>query len=216
MGISPSSNESTKGESKMKRMTRVLLPLFGLIILLSGCSSAPTEEINATSDAIKSIETADVNTYASESLKAAQDEMNKALAEVKTQDEKFALTRNYEQSVVLLKSARELADKAQAEAQANKAKAKADAETAVEELPALLQEASQLLAKAPKGKDTKADIEAMQNDLKLAEEAAAEANNAMAGERFPEALAKANTAKEKSAMIVEQVNSAIQKLGRRR
>ncbi|MBN2319988.1 MAG: hypothetical protein JXR49_12960 [Acidobacteria bacterium] len=199
----------------MKRIIGVLLPVFGLIILLSGCSSAPTEEIKATTDALESIETPDINTYAPESLAAAQDEMNKALAEVKTQEEKFALTRDYKQSVALLKSTNELVEKAANEAQANKAKAKADAETALAELPLILQEASDLLAKAPKGKDTKADLEAMQNDLKLAEENAVEANNAMAAEKYPDALAKSRTAKEKSSSIIEQVKSARQKLGRK-
>ena len=199
----------------MKKVIGVLLPIFGLIIILSGCSSAPKEEITATTDALKSIETADVNTYAPESLKAAQDEMNKALAEVKMQEEKFALTRDYKESVAMLKSTKELVEKAQSEAQANKAKAKADAETAIAELPLLLQEASELLAKAPKGKDTKADLEAMQNDLKLAEESAVEANTAMTAEKYIDALVKANTVKEKTSFIIEQVKSARQKLGRR-
>ncbi len=199
----------------MKKIIGALLPVLGLIALLSGCSSAPKEEINATTDALKSIEIPDVNTYAPESLKAAQDEMNKALTAVKTQDEKFALTRDYKDSVALLKSTRDLVEKAQSEALANKAQAKTDAETVIAELPVMLQEASALLAKAPKGKDTKADLEAMQNDLKLAEESAAEANNAMTSENYLDALAKANTAKEKTLSIIEQVNAARQKLGRR-
>ena len=182
---------------------------------MSGCASAPKEEISATTDALKSIETADVSTYAPESLKAAQDEMNKALTEVKTQDEKFALSRNYKESVVLLKSAKEMAAKAQSEAEANKAKAKADAEAVIAELPVILQQASDMLAKAPKGKDTKADLEAMQNDLKLAQETAAEANTAVTAEQYIDALAKANMAKSKAATIIEQVNAARQKLGRR-
>lgn len=215
MVTSPDREVSTIGESKMKRILGALLPVFGLIILLTGCSSAPTEEIKATTDALKSIEIPDVNTYAPESLMAAQDEMNKALAEVKTQGEKFTLTRDYKQSVAMLKSTNELVEKARDEAQANKAKAKTDAEAALAELPLIFQEASDLLAEAPKGKDTKADLEAMQNDLTMAKEAAAEANNAMLSEKYPDALAKASTAKQKSFSIIEQVKNARQKLGRR-
>lgn len=184
--------------------------------MLSGCASAPTEEINATNEALKAIENPDVNTYAPESLKTAQDELTKALAEVKTQDEKFAMTRDYKPAVAMLKSAKELADKAKEDAVANKAKAKASAEAAIAELPQTMQEASTLLAKAPKGKDTKADIEAMQNDLKLAEEAATEANQAMASEQYIVAQEKADTAKSKATAIIDQVNAARQKLGRKR
>jgi hypothetical protein len=199
----------------MKKIFWLILPVIALSFIMAGCKSAPKEEINATTSAIESIETADVHTYAPDSLKAAQDEMDKALAEVKAQDDKFALTRDYKQSVALLKSAREMAEKAGQEAVENKAKAKADAEIAIAELPAVLKEASDMLAKAPKGKDTKADIEAMQNDLKLAEEAATEANTAMTSEKYIDALAKADTAKTKAASIIEQVTAARQKLGRR-
>ena len=141
--------------------------------------------------------------------------MNTALAEVKTQDEKFVLTRDYKPSLALLKTAKELVEKAQNDALANKAKAKADAELAVADLPATISEAYELLAKAPKGKDTKADLEAMQNDMKLAEAAAAEANSALAAEKYYDALAKANTAKDKSTSVIEQVKNARLKLGRR-
>ena len=199
----------------MKKIFWVLFAVMGLSLLLSGCASAPTEEITATTDALKAIETPDVNTYAPDSLKAAQDELNKALAEVKVQDEKFALTRDYKQAVALLKSTKELVEKAKNDAQANKAQAKADAEAAIAALPPIMEEATAMLAKAPRGKDTKADLEAMQNDLKLAEEAAAEANNAMFTEQYKDALAKANTAKEKAMAITEQVKAARAKLGKR-
>ena len=200
----------------MKKIIMVLFLVPALSLLLSGCGSAPTEEINATNEALKSIETPDVNTYAPESLKMAKEEMDKALAEVKVQDEKFALTRDYKQSVAMLKSAKEMVEKAQSEAQANKMKAKADAEAAIAELPVILKDASDMLAKAPKGKDTKADLEAMQNDLKLAEEASAEANNAMATEQYNVALAKATTAKTQASTIIEQVTAAREKLGKKR
>ena len=199
----------------MKRSLLLIALTLGLIVTLSGCKSAPTEEINMTTEALKAIETADVNTYAPESLKAAQEEMNKAMAEIKVQDEKFSLMRDYKPAVAMLKSTNELAQKAQDEAVANKAKAKAEAEAIVAELPQSLQEASDMLKKAPRGKDTKADLEAMQSDLKLAEEAAAEANSAVAAENYLDAIAKAKTTKEKAASIVDQVTSARQKLGRR-
>jgi competence protein ComGC len=215
MGTYPICDLETKGDSKMKMRFWVLFSVLGLSVLLSGCSSAPTAEITATTDALKSIETPDVTTYAPESLKAAQEELNKALAEVKVQDEKFALTRDYKPSLAALKSTKDLVEKAQKEAQSNKAKAKADAELAVADLPIKISEAYDLLAKAPKGKDTKADLEAMQNDMKLAEAAAAEANSALIAEKYIDALAKANMAKEKSSSVIEQVQNARMKLGRK-
>jgi hypothetical protein len=192
----------------------LLMPIVILFcgLIFAACSSAPTEEINATKAAVAAAQTDDVRDYAPDGLKAAEDEMNKALAEVQTQDGKFTLTRNYKQSSEMLKSAKDLAEKAEAEAQVNKNKSKTDAETAVAELPNLIEEARSALAKAPKGKDTKADIEAMQNDLKLAEESHSEASQAISQEKYKDALAKAASAKEKASAIIEQVKQAQEKI----
>jgi multidrug efflux pump subunit AcrB len=192
------------------------LLMFSLVLfcglIFAGCSSAPTEEINATKAAVSAAQTDDVRDYAPESMAAAEDQMNKALAEVQTQDGKSMFSRNYKQASEMLKSAKDMAEKAQADAQANKTKSKAEAETAIAELPQLIEEARSALAKAPKGKDTKADIEAMQNDLKVAEESQNEAGQAMSQEKYKDALAKAASAKEKASSIIEQVKQAQEKI----
>jgi hypothetical protein len=196
----------------MKNKLLAFSVVLGLSLLLAGCASAPTEEINATKAAVAAVQTDDVRTYAPDSLQAAQDELNKALAEVQTQDNKFALSRDYKQASAVLKSAKDLAEKAKNDAQANKLKAKADAEATIAALPSALEEAKKVLAKAPRGKDTKADIEAMQNDLKLAEEALNGANQAMGQEKYKDALAQANSAKEKASSVIAQVQKALEKV----
>jgi uncharacterized protein YecT (DUF1311 family) len=67
-----------------------LMPIVILFcgLIFAACSSAPTEEINATKAAVAAAQTDDVRDYAPDGLKAAEDEMNKALAEVQTQDGK--------------------------------------------------------------------------------------------------------------------------------
>ncbi len=151
-------------------------------------------------------------TYAEDSLKDATDTMAKATAEVQTQDDKFALSRDYKVASDLLKQAKEKAAKAVTDAQANKAKAKADAEALIASLTPMLADAKKVLATAPRGKDTKAELEALQSDLKSAEEAATAASQAMSQEKFKDALAQANTAKTKASGVIEQVNAAKAKL----
>lgn len=185
-------------------------------LLFSACASAPTAEITATKTAVATAQTDDVRTYAGDSLKAAEDQMSKALAEVQTQDGKFFVSRDYKQASTMLKSAKDLAEKAVGDAQANKAKAKTDAEAALAALPQSIEEAKKALAKAPKGKDTRADLEAMQNDLKVAEEALTEANTALSQGQYKDALTKAESAKEKTSAIVEQVQKALEKTRGRR
>ncbi len=195
----------------MRKALLAISLVLGFTILLAGCASAPTQEINASKAAIAAIQTDDVRTYAPESLKAAEDELNKALADVQAQDNKFGLSRDYKQASTMLKSAQDLAEKAKNDAQVAKAKAKSDAETTIAALPQTIEEAKKALAKAPRGKDTKADLEAMQNDLKLAEEALGEANTAMAQSKYSDALAKAESAKSKATGIIDQVAKAQEK-----
>jgi hypothetical protein len=193
---------------------------FGLIVAFSiaasmfflACASAPTAEIAATRTAVTAAQVDDVKTYAPESLKDAEDTLSKAMAEVQTQDSKFALSRDYKAASDLLKQAKDKATKAEADSKAKKAQTKADAEATIGTLTALLADAKKALAGAPRGKDTKADLEAMQNDLKSAEEASAAATQAMSQEKFMDALGQATTAKTKATAIVEQVKSAKDKL----
>jgi hypothetical protein len=195
----------------MKRTLLALSFAISIVLLLAGCASAPTAEVTATKAAITEAQTDDVQTYAPDSLTAAQNDLNKATAEIQTQDNKFFLSRDYKQATEMLKSAKDLAEKAKADAQSNKMKTKADAEALIASLPPQMDEAKKALAKAPRGKDTKADLEAMQNDLKVAEESIAEATTAMTGEKFKDALAKATSAKEKIASVIDQVKAAQEK-----
>ena len=135
---------------------------------------------------------------------------------MQTQEGKIGLSRDYKAASELLKQAKDAAAKAQADAQANKAKTKADAEALIAGLATQLADAKKALATAPKGKDTKAELEALQNDLKSADEAAAAASTAMTQEKFMDALGQAKTAKAKADGVIEQVTAAKAKIKGRR
>jgi len=194
------------------RMGLLVVLSLAAALLISACASAPKEEIDATRAAVTAAQTDDVRTYAPESLSAAEATLTKAMAEVQTQDDKFALSRDYKAASELLKQAKDQAAKADADAKANKAQAKADAETLIAGLTPLLDEAKKALATAPKGKDTKAELEAMANDLKSAEEASTAATQAMAQEKYNDALGQAKTAKDKADVIIQQVTAAKEKM----
>jgi hypothetical protein len=181
-----------------------------------GCASAPTTEIKAAKAAITAAQTDDVQTYAPDSLKAAEDALAKATGEVQTQEGKSGFSRDYKAASELLKQAKSAAEKAQSDAKANKVRTKADAEAMIAGLAMQIADARKVLATAPKGKDTKAELEALQNDLKSADEAAAAASTAMTQEKFMDALAQAQTAKAKVDSVIEQVTAAKAKIKGRR
>jgi len=196
----------------MMRMGSIVVFTMVAALLFFGCASAPKEEIAATQTALQAAQTDDVRTYAPDSLKAAEDLMSKATAEVQTQDNKFALSRDYKAASDLLKQAKDAAAKSQTDAQEAKTKAKADAEATIATLTTLLEDAKKALATAPKGKDTKAELEALQADLTAAGEASTAASQAMSQEKYADALAQANTAKTKATAIIDQVNAAKEKV----
>jgi lipopolysaccharide export LptBFGC system permease protein LptF len=196
----------------MMRLTLLVALCVAASLCFIGCASAPTAEINATKAAIAAAQTEDIQTYASESLKTAEDTLAQATSEVQTQEGKSGFSRDYKAASELLKQAKDAAAKAQAEAQANKAKTKADAEALIAGLATQLADAKKALATAPKGKDTKAELEALQNDLKSADEAAVAASTAMSQEKFMDALGQARAAKEKADGVIEQVTAAKAKI----
>ncbi|MGD0101803.1 MAG: hypothetical protein ABSC60_15785, partial [Acidobacteriota bacterium] len=157
-------------------------------------------------------QTDDIRTYAPDSLKTAEDTLAKATEEVQTQDGKSSFSRDYKAASEFLKQAKDAAAKAQTDAQANKAKTKADAETLIAGLATQLADAKKALATAPKGKDTKAELEALQNDLKSADEAAAAASAAISQEKFMDALGQAKAAQAKADGVIEQVAAAKAKI----
>jgi hypothetical protein len=202
---------ATMNKTKM-RLSLLMALCVAASLSFFGCSSAPTAEINATKAAVTAAQTDDIRTYAPDSLKTAEDTLAKATEEVQTQDGKSAFSRDYKAASELLKQAKDAAAKAQTDAQANKAKTKADAETLIAGLATQLADAKKALATAPKGKDTKAELEALQNDLKSADEAAAAASAAISQEKFMDALGQAKAAQAKADGVIEQVAAAKAKI----
>jgi hypothetical protein len=201
----------TMNKTKM-RLSLLIAICIAASLSFVGCASAPTAEIDATKAAVTAAQTDDIRTYASDSLKTAEDTLAKATGEVQTQDGKSGFSRDYKAASELLKQAKDAAAKAQTDAQANKAKTKADAEALIAGLATQLADAKKALATAPKGKDTKAELEALQNDLKSADEAAAAASTAISQEKFMDALGQAKTAKAKADGVIEQVAAAKAKI----
>jgi hypothetical protein len=198
--------------NKTMRLSLLIAICIATTLFFVGCASAPTAEITATKAAITAAQTEDVQTYAADSLKTAEETLAKATSEVQTQESKNGLSRDYKTASELLKQAKDAAVKAQADAVANKAKTKADAEALIAGLATQLADAKKALATAPKGKDTKAELEALQNDLKSADEASVAASAALAQGKYMDALGQAKAAKEKADGVIEQVTAAKAKM----
>ncbi len=196
----------------MRNLFKVFVLGFFVAFLFTSCGKQPTQEISqaeaAVNDAIK--EGADV--YAKEELKKLQDDLAAAMEEVNTQGKK--VFKKYGNAKKMLLQVKTDAEALKATIPAKKEQAKNDALKALDEAKVAVEEAKALLAKAPKGKGTKADIEAFTADLKGLEDMLTEVQQGIDTEDYFGATDKAKIIKEKAISISDQIKAAIEKVKR--
>ena len=192
----------------MRKMMAVM-PLVFVLVLMVGCAKPPQDSINAAMSALDAAKPL-ASQYATTSLQAAEDAQAALNAELKAQQDKFALFRSYKKTDELVADLKAKADKAAADAAAGQEQAKNDATAAITAATTALTDAKALLEKAPKGKGTAADLEAMKADLTAAESTINEANAAMSSTNYKDAKAKADAAAASAANVSSQVQAAIE------
>lgn len=183
-----------------------------MMVFAAGCGKQPVEDITAAKSAVEALVAEGADKYATEELKLANDDLSAAMAEVKAQDEKTF--KNYDKAKELLAKAKITADTAKAGVPAKKEQAKIAATSAQEAAKTAVEEANSLLAKAPKGKGTQADIEAMKADVAGLEQSLAEVQSLIDGGDYNAAAEKANPIKDKAAELSTQIKEAMQKVAK--
>ena len=95
---------------------------------------------------------------------------------------------------------------------AKKEEAKKNATAAQEAAKAAIDEAKNLLAKAPVGKESRADIEAMKADVKGLDDGLTEVQTLVTSEDYQTATDKAKAISDKAASVSGQVKQAMEKV----
>jgi hypothetical protein len=186
----------------------------GLILalaLVSGCAKAPQQAVDAAKVALDAAKQAEADRYLSGEFKAAQDSLSAALAEIETQNSKFALTRNYDKAAKLLEAATTLANNITSQVDVKKEEVKAEAQQLFIDLQNGLTEAKGLLKKAPKGKEGKEVLEAIQGELTTVENSLVEVTTLMNNSDFMGAKDKLMAGLQKVNQIKEELAQAIAK-----
>jgi len=195
----------------MKNTLKFLALSMVTIFLLVGCAKQPTEEISAAKASVDAVVAEGAQKFAAEDAKKLNDSMQAAQDEIKVQDGKTF--KNYAKAKELLVKVKADAETLKAGLAAKKEEAKKNAAAAQEAAKASVAEAKALLAKAPKGKGSKADIEALKADLKGIEDSLAEIKSANDSEDYNAAIEKSNAIKDKAAAISDQIKKAMEKVG---
>ena len=128
------------------------------------------------------------------------------------QNSKFALFRNYDVAKTSLTSVATLATKAVEETAAKKEALKAEVTQNVTDLTALIAADKELLAKAPKGKEGKAAVEAIATEIGVVETALTEVSTGLAnGDDILTLSEKVKPAIEKANAINAELTEVIAK-----
>jgi ElaB/YqjD/DUF883 family membrane-anchored ribosome-binding protein len=193
----------------MKNLFRIISLGVLVIFFFTACAKQPAQEMDSAKAAMESVKTAKGEIYAKDEFKKLNDDLTAALDEVTAQSKK--LFKKYGKAKEMLAKVKSDADAlvpviAQRKEEAKKAALAAQAEAA-----AAVTEAKGMLKKAPTGKGTRADIEALKADLKALEDSLPEVQKALGTEDYYGAADKAKAIKEKAAGISDQVKKAIEK-----
>ena len=194
----------------MKNFIKVLA--FGLMVafVFTSCAKQPTQQMDAAKAAIEGVLAAKGDVYAQDELKKLNDDLTLANDEVTAQSKKFF--KKYGKAKEMLTKLVADADAVKALIPARIEEAKNAAVTAQTEAKAAVDEAKALLEKAPKGKGTKADLEAMKADLAGLDMSLGEVQTALDGQDYFGAKDKAVVVKDKAVAIADQVKAAIDKV----
>jgi hypothetical protein len=196
----------------MKNIVKGLALALIVVFAFTSCAKQPTALMDQAKAAIQGVIDAKGGIYAKEELNKLQGDLQAALDAVTAQAKKFF--KKYGPAKEMLNKVVADADSVKALIPGRIAEVKAAAETAINEAKMAVEEATALLEKAPKGKGTKADIEAMKADLAGLTTAMGEIDSAMMSEDYYGAKDKAAVIKDKAAVIIEQINAAIAKIKR--
>ncbi len=198
-----------------KKHFLLTLAVVVVLSLVIGCAKAPQQEVDAAKAALEAAKTAEGDRYLPDEFNAAQDTLNAALAEIETQNSKFALTRNYGKAKQLLASALNLANKVGTDVAAKKEEVKAEVTQKVTDLSTAIEESKALWKKAPRGKEGREILEAMKSDIATVETSIPAVNALVEKGDFLAAKDKVNAALAKINSIKEELTNAIAKKGRK-
>ncbi|MCX6229728.1 MAG: DUF4398 domain-containing protein [Bacteroidia bacterium] len=183
-----------------------------LVVTLASCAKAPQAEIDAANVAIEAAKTAGADRYVPESFNAASEALKSAVTAVEEQNSKFVLFRNYDAAKTTLASVNTLAGKAVEETTAKKAALKAEVTAALAEIATVVASNKELLAKAPKGKEGKAALEAIGQEIAAVETISTEVTAGVTNNEDILTLAgKVKPAVEKAKSINTELTDVIEK-----
>jgi len=193
----------------MKRSWVGMAVLVMALVIVVACGKPPQQDIDAAKAALEAAKAAQAEKWAETDYQTAESSLSAAETEVAAQAQKWF--KSYDKAKELTTTALSDAEKAAAAAVANKETAKVEATAAIADATTAIEAATKAVAGAPKGKDTKADLELFKQDLDGFAATLTEAQTAMESEDYYTAKDMASSVREKATSISDQIAQAAAK-----
>ena len=193
----------------MKSKLIIAIAAMGVAVLFSSCAKVPQAEIDAAQAAVQDVKDSGADLYVPEAYAALVDSMKSANEKVEVAKAKWF--PNYSKAKETLAAVNQMAVDTKAKAEARKVELKAEVETMIGEVKALNEENKALVAKAPRGKEGRAALEAINSDIAVAETTVTEVEALLANGDLLGSNDKIKAAKEKATSIKAELEEAIAK-----
>ena len=152
----------------MKQQIRYIVVSLLAIVFITGCSKQPLQEINDAKAAVDSIVSEGAEKYLPDDAKKINDNLNKAMDEVKAQDAKTL--KNYDNAKKMLAAVKAEAQAINAKLPLKKEEARKNAIAVMADAKIALDAAKALAEKASRGKDAKTTGETIGADIQNLED----------------------------------------------
>lgn len=181
-----------------------------MAIVATSCGKMPQENMDAAKTAVEAAKTAQADVYMAPEFKAIEDSLAVVMQGIEAENSKFM--KNFDGFKASLETLTAQAEAMTAAVPAKKEAVKAEAEAAVAATKSAIDATKELLAKAPKGKEGKAALEQISNELNVITTTVGEIETSMAADvNYVEVLDKLNAAQKSVADINAELTEAIAK-----
>ena len=196
----------------MKNRFFLVVATVAAVALMTSCAKVPQEALDAASAALESAKTVQTDVYFPAEFAALNDSLTVMLQNIETQKSKsakdFKAIKLNAEAITL--KAGELAG----QVDAKKAEVKAEAEAMMAGAKTLLDEANALILKAPKGKEGKAVVEEIKNELTVIETSLTDTQALFdGGTNYVQVVDKLKAATEGLNGIIAELKEAMAKAG---
>jgi hypothetical protein len=207
------SNNRTKFLTKMKNRFFLIIATVAAVALVTSCAKVPQAAIDAAKAALDSAKIVQADVYFPTEFTALNDSLTVIMQNIETQKAKTAKDFKVVKTNVDAIAAK--AAELSGGVEAKKEEVKAEADTMLVSAKTLLDEAKALVMKAPKGKEGKAVVEEIKNEISVIETSLTDAQTLYdGGTNYMEVVDKVKASTESLNGIIGELKEAIAKVTR--